>query len=225
MTTLKNTTIPAWHFIKSNGELRYSHFQNERFIDKVYPGQILSIAEHRALEMCYTGLHASLRALDAFKYHSTAKLCRVEVSDEIVFSDDKLCARKRKTLWIADLTTVLPKFRDYLIEILFNILCKYTKRKDPFKMKKLSFLKKMEKGEKIVNYNNDYYYNDYGNIVDILISLYGYRNGKYTCNPNIDMVALERAISEIKNNCSLHEQLNAKFEELVYSAPKTYAKI
>jgi hypothetical protein len=75
---------------------------------KIEVGQILTA--EGPLDLHGNGIYASLRALDALKYARGATVCRVELSGEIVESDNILCARHCKILAMADATMVLHKF-------------------------------------------------------------------------------------------------------------------
>jgi hypothetical protein len=52
------------------------------------------------MEMCHTGLHASVKALDALGYAPGPIACRVECSGDIETSNDKLICRRRRVLWM-----------------------------------------------------------------------------------------------------------------------------
>lgn len=69
--------------------------------------------------LCEQGLHASERIIDALKYAPGPILCRVELSDGIIFGDDKAVARERKTLWMFDATNAL---RDFAVTVAENAL-------------------------------------------------------------------------------------------------------
>ena len=98
----------AWHWLPDNGCLRYPPYT------KVEAGQTLTA--EGPLELCGNGMHASLRALDALQYAPGAIVCRVELSGEIVEGHDKLCARHRKVLAMADATKTLHEFACWCAE-------------------------------------------------------------------------------------------------------------
>jgi hypothetical protein len=98
----------AWHWLPDNGCLRYPPHT------KVEVGQTLTA--EGPLELCENGMHASLRALDALQYAPGAIVCRVELSGEIVEGHDKLCARHRKVLAMADATKTLHEFACWCAE-------------------------------------------------------------------------------------------------------------
>jgi len=96
--------ILAWHFIQNDRKLRYSKSQR-----LVRTGQVLHVNPEK-LSLCNFGLHASGRAIDALKYAPGSIVCRVELSGKILEESDKLCAERRKVLWMADATETLHEF-------------------------------------------------------------------------------------------------------------------
>ena len=60
--------------------------------------------------LCQSGLHASVRPIDALKYAPGPILWRVELGGKIVKGDDKLCATERTYLWGFDATAMLREF-------------------------------------------------------------------------------------------------------------------
>jgi hypothetical protein len=99
-------TVLAWHFLRDNGRLANGDRR------KVVPGRTL---KHKGeLILCSSGLHASVRALDALKYAPGPWLQRVECGGEIIDNvpghTDKLVCGERKCLWIADATPILRPF-------------------------------------------------------------------------------------------------------------------
>ena len=60
---------------------------------------------------CESGLHASVRAIDALYYAPGPIVCRGELDGEIVeHGSDKIVGRRRRVLWRADATDVLRAF-------------------------------------------------------------------------------------------------------------------
>ena len=96
--------ILAWHFVQNDRKLRFSKSQR-----LVRTGQVLHVNPEK-LELCSFGLHASRRAMDALKYAPGPIICRVELSGKIIEDKDKLCAERRKVLWMADATETLHEF-------------------------------------------------------------------------------------------------------------------
>jgi hypothetical protein len=62
------------------------------------------------LVMCKSGLHASVRLIDALKYAPGATICRVELDGEIVEDDDKVVAMRRRIVWRVDGDGLLREF-------------------------------------------------------------------------------------------------------------------
>lgn len=91
--------VLAWHFLAADRKM--AHEDNQ----VVEPGCVYSAVG--PLVLCKNGMHASVRALDAIRYAPGPIVCRVRCSGEIVSDDDKLVARHREVLWMADATTAL----------------------------------------------------------------------------------------------------------------------
>ena len=68
------------------------------------------LTHHGPLVLCTSGLHASVRAIDALRYAPGETLCRVECDGEMLDGGDKLVCRQRRVLWSADATDVLRAF-------------------------------------------------------------------------------------------------------------------
>lgn len=100
--------ILAWHFLKDDRKLRFFPYT------EVTPGSIVTATGE--LMMCNNGCHASIEPLDALKYAPGPIVCRVEVFGEILKGSDKLCARHRKVLWMADATNALHEFACCCVE-------------------------------------------------------------------------------------------------------------
>ena len=63
-----------------------------------------------ALVMCNSGLHASVRAIDALQYTHGHFVHRVRCEGEIIHGDDKLVCRERTIMWSADAESTLRAF-------------------------------------------------------------------------------------------------------------------
>ena len=104
----------AWHFLRDDKRMQ---FRDGR---RVEDGEIVEAGKtYKAkgkLELCANGMHASLRAIDALEYAPGGVICRVELSGEIVDGGDKVCARARKALWMADATRTLHEFACWCAE-------------------------------------------------------------------------------------------------------------
>ena len=98
----------AWHFLREDRKLNYP------------PHTLVEAGEtytsEGKLELCANGMHASVRAIDALQYAPGAIICRVELSGEVLTAPDKLCARHRKVLWMADATNILHEFACWCAE-------------------------------------------------------------------------------------------------------------
>ena len=101
----------GWHFLKEDQRLQFG----ERKLVRV--GEIISC--DGALKLCENGLHASARALDALVYAPGSIVCLVELSGEILEGSegsDKVCARSRRVLAMADATETLHLFACWCAE-------------------------------------------------------------------------------------------------------------
>jgi len=98
-------TIKAWHFCRRDKKrLRTSNG------DLLIPKDGEWLKHEGGVKMCYTGLHASKRLIDAFAYASATTICRVELRDIVEEGEDKLVARERRVLWSIDGEEVLRAF-------------------------------------------------------------------------------------------------------------------
>jgi hypothetical protein len=100
--------VLVWHFLPSDGRLQYGIRR------KVKAGSTYSCKG--PLVLCRNGMHASERARDALRYAPGPILCRVELSGEILREPNKLCARRRKVLAMADATPLLHEFACWCAE-------------------------------------------------------------------------------------------------------------
>ena len=91
--------IQAWHFLPASRVPRWG------YVRPCYVGQTLTARGE--LKLCNNGMHASRRAIDALYYAPGPVVCRVELSGEIIEDDDKLCARRRTIIAMADATDTL----------------------------------------------------------------------------------------------------------------------
>lgn len=94
--------IDAWHFCRSDKRLAHGKPLT------IAPGYVYSVTGEMVL--CDWGLHASERAIDALMYAPGPIICRVRLSGDILRGDDKLCARRREVLWMADASRTLHEF-------------------------------------------------------------------------------------------------------------------
>jgi len=94
--------VDAWHFVRDN----YTCGHGAR--RRVEPGQV---RVHRGeIVPCSSGLHASVRAIDALGYAPGSIVCRVRCSGRIVHHGDKIVCSRREVLWVADAETELRSF-------------------------------------------------------------------------------------------------------------------
>ena len=84
--------ILAWHFVK-----RHNFAPVLR--DGVTIVQDVTTYDG-PMEMCRSGLHASVKVIDALGYAPGPICCRVECSGDIETSHDKLICRHRRVLWM-----------------------------------------------------------------------------------------------------------------------------
>lgn len=106
--TPKNGEVLAWHFV--NSTLRDG---------RPVPADGVELRHDGPVRMRVSGLHASVRAIDALRYAPGATACRVVMRDVVRVAADKLVARSRTILWRVDATDVLREFaRDCALDVL-----------------------------------------------------------------------------------------------------------
>jgi hypothetical protein len=91
--------ILAWHFTAAT-------LRDGRPI----PPDGVTLKHTGPLVMCQSGLHASVRIIDALEYAPGATICRVECGGETIHGMDKLVCSKRTILWRVDGTNLLRQF-------------------------------------------------------------------------------------------------------------------
>lgn len=98
----------AWHFVGRT--LRDG---------RPVPADGVELRHDGPVVMCVSGLHASVRAIDALRYAPGATACRVVMRDVVATGTDKLVARSRTILWRVDATDVLHELtRDCALDVL-----------------------------------------------------------------------------------------------------------
>ena len=107
-----NDGILAWHFIQTRGKLRDGSAAQERGLE-VSPV---------APQICESGLHASVRALDALTYAPGSIIRRVRVYGDLQTQGDKVCGLHREVLWTADATSALRLFAADCAESVFEFI-------------------------------------------------------------------------------------------------------
>ncbi len=102
----KPKKILAWWFCApdADGVVRLPHGDGR----EVKAGETLSV--EGKIVACRSGLHASVRALDALQYAPGSTICRVEVWGDVQEEPDKIAGRHRKVLWMADADKALRLF-------------------------------------------------------------------------------------------------------------------
>ena len=60
--------------------------------------------------LCESGLHGSIRAIDALQYAQSSRLWLVDITRNVVVGNDKICGQRRKYLAVADVELVLREF-------------------------------------------------------------------------------------------------------------------
>src|SRR3990172_3557479 len=102
---VKRKQLTGWHFLAGDKRLQFGTKE------VVEVGKTIEVAG--PLVLCKWGLHASRRAIDALRYAPSTKnlyVCRVVLTRDIIESDDKAVATKRKVLAMADCTHTLHEF-------------------------------------------------------------------------------------------------------------------
>ena len=109
--------VLAWHFVGLDRRLRYGS-EKERLI--VAPGYVYT--ESAPIVICRSGLHASTRAYDALRYAPGLVICRVRMWGDVVEGDDKLVARNREVLWMADATSEVRLWAAWCVRQVWHLL-------------------------------------------------------------------------------------------------------
>lgn len=99
------------------------------------------------LKMCVHGLHASERIIDALGYAPGPVVCMVELSGEIIRDKDKICAQKRKVIWMYDASSVLHEFACIVAEQALQKEREAGKEPDPRSWKAVEMKKRWLRGE------------------------------------------------------------------------------
>ena len=102
----------AWHFIETRGKLRDGSAAQER------GSEVSPVAP----DICYAGLHASVRAMDALYHAPGCVIRRVRVYGDLQTQYDKVCGSHREVLWTADATSALRLFAADCAESVFEFI-------------------------------------------------------------------------------------------------------
>lgn len=110
----RNKTVKAWHFLKPDKRLNY---KDGRLVELNVPLRIT-----RTPDLCVSGLHASLKALDAYKYCSWGDpiACRVLLRGKKMYGTDKLCAEERTVIGWCKTTDILHELACRIAEDLLE---------------------------------------------------------------------------------------------------------
>jgi hypothetical protein len=116
---IEGNPMKAFYFATQNRKLRYGD------------DRPIVVGETHTVDCkpipCEQGLHASKRLIDALRYAPGGVLYLVELSGEIVETDDKACATERKYLAEFDLSDVLFKFSCACALVNIELIKPYTK--------------------------------------------------------------------------------------------------
>src|ERR1700679_2316067 len=96
----REPTVRAWHFA-----LDCAGVPVMRDGQPIVAGAVYEVAP--PLRPCLHGLHASELALSALVYAPGLWVSRVELGGEIVRRADRLCATRRRHLWVADARRII----------------------------------------------------------------------------------------------------------------------
>src|SRR5690348_17664338 len=94
--------VLAWHWVTEDRRLRDGR--------PVEVGRLYRLSPDLRPVLCNLGFHASLRAFDALAYAPGPVICRVRLTGEVLYGEDKCVASRRRVLWMADATRVLHEF-------------------------------------------------------------------------------------------------------------------
>jgi hypothetical protein len=93
----------AWHFLADRNGVPVLRTGEPLVVGRWY--------EHDGpLVLCASGLHASVRAIDALQYATGPWASLVECAGEVVHGSDKLVCTRRRALWVRDVTEELRLF-------------------------------------------------------------------------------------------------------------------
>jgi len=93
--------VYAWHLLPENGMTRYSNLP-------VKPG--VTLIHKDKIELCASGLHASINLQDALSFAPGPILCRVKCEGIILKGEDKIVATKRTVVYMFDASRMLRLF-------------------------------------------------------------------------------------------------------------------
>ena len=91
----------CWHFLPNDGVVPRLNVKATKGLKLHHEGKV---------ELCASGLHASVKLMDALGFAPGSILERVRVSGTILTDTDKLVASDRETLWIGNVEKELRLF-------------------------------------------------------------------------------------------------------------------
>jgi hypothetical protein len=120
-TTRKKALI-AWHFVTDERRLQYdaSHLTVEA--GWVY-------CTKAPIELCVSGMHASIHPMDALTYAPGPVLCRVAVWGDVVIGKDKIVGRNREILAVHDVSRELRLFACWCARKFWHLMTDERSRK------------------------------------------------------------------------------------------------
>lgn len=94
--------MKAWHFCDNRRSLRFGDNR------PIVVGETLTVAG--PVFPGRSGLHGSIRAIDAVRYAPGGIVCRVELAGKLMIDMNMVAAPERTVLWMADATVALREF-------------------------------------------------------------------------------------------------------------------
>lgn len=133
----RRTSVKAWHFLKPDKRLNY---KDGRLVELGVP--IRSVV---APDICVSGLHASLKALDAYKYcrWGDPVACRVVLRGKKMYGPDKLCAEERTVIGWCETADILHELACRVAEDLLRYLVSVAPVRGIFYYKRDKTIKEM----------------------------------------------------------------------------------
>lgn len=107
---MNTKSVLAWHFINGD-KLRDGNPAAPAGVSERFNGSVV---------MCLSGLHASVRPIDALTFAPGSTIRRVECTEIAQIAHDKLVCRERRVLWSADATRTLHEFACWCLTILLD---------------------------------------------------------------------------------------------------------
>lgn len=102
--------VLAWHFLPWDRRLRYSDRR------RVRTGRTYSVRDPHPLVLCGHGMHGCIHLGEAIPHAPGPVLCRVRMFGELMKGRDKVVARHREVLAMADITVALKEASESLYQ-------------------------------------------------------------------------------------------------------------